>query len=373
MQRLMAILSPRQWEVIVALAAPLLIGCTLLAGEIALRIEQYRQFGHTALVEATIDQMYWDVVGDRRRPRPNTAMGRIHFSDQGFRGEAVTMPKPQDVIRIAFLGPSTVLDPYVHDDAQSWPAVTLAHLRKAYPACRFDAINAGVPGYDLRAIEKRFIEDTLGLQPDIAILQGTDMTNRARKHIKARGGDADPYRPSWLARQSYLWQKIEKNIEAQRLLRIAARADLAMRLNFPSMLADLAPETERLLSTAQQHGVLPVLVENAFRQRREQSIDEQLAGGAQRALYMPNVYVADITEAIYAYNTVLRDVATAKATPFIATLDRMPSRPDYYVDTSHTTAAGSAVLGAIVGEGLVANTAIAQLIAERGKGCNAAR
>ncbi len=370
MRRLMAALSPRQREIIVALAAPAVLGCALLTGEATLRIEQYRHFGSAAPVEVAVDRNIWEFAGERRRPRPNAAMGRIRFSDQGFRGESVAMPKPPGVIRIAFLGPSTVLDHYAHDEAQSWPAIAVAQLRKAYPGCRFDFINAGMPGYDLRAVEDRFVEDTLALRPDVAIFQGTDMTSRARQHIKARGGDSSPYRPSWFARHSYLWRKIEVNLVAQRLLRIAARSDLAMRLDLPAMLAGLAPETEHLLSTAQQHGVLPVLVENAFRQRREQSIDEQLAGGAQRALFLPNVYIADMTEAIYAYNTVLRDVAAVRATPFIATLDRMPARPNYYIDSTHTTVAGSAALGTIVGDRLATAPEFTRLVAERG-GCGA--
>ena len=83
-----------------------------------------------------------------------------------------------------------------------------------------------------------------------------------------------------------------------------------------------------------------------------------------------NVYIADMTEAIYAYNTVLRDVAAVRATPFIATLDRMPARPNYYIDSTHTTVAGSAALGTIVGDRLATAPEFTRLVAERG-GCGA--
>ena len=329
-------------------------------------------------MEVAADQNIWEIVGERRRPRPNTALGSIHFSAQGFRGQTVTMPKPEGTIRVAFLGASTAVDLYVGNDDKTWSAVATERLRAAFPGCRFDFVNAGVPGDTVRAVEGRFVEDTMPLAPDIAVFLLNDLMTLAHRQL---GGSTGDYQPSWFARHSYLWLKVEKNLDAQRLLRIAGRRDSALRLDLPSMLAGVDADTGRLLAAATERQVLPVIVEKAAWLRREQTLGEQmavagasnLAGAAKRSVYLPYVYIGDVTEAFYVYNERLRETAAAHAVPFIATVDRLPARPNYYVDTVHTTDAGSLVLGTIVGDSLAANPVVARMIAERGQGCRSAR
>ncbi len=377
--RRLAALPPWQRDVFIGLAAPAALCMVFAAGEIALRAEQYYRFGSQGpAVESVVNRNVWESVGERRRPRPNAVLGRIQFSDQGFRGKAVAIPKPEGTVRIAFLGASGTFDLFVTHDNETWPAVAMARLGAAYPRCRFDFVNAGVLGDITRAVESRFVEDTQPYAPDIAVVMLNDIFSMARRHLNLGDGE---YRPSWLAKHSHLWRTVEKNMEAEQLLRIAGRRDLAKRIDLPVMLADVGSEAGHLLATTKEQGVLPVVVEKAPWLRREQSADEQLAlagatnlaGTATRAVYVPQAYTGDVTEAFYSYNARLREAAAAHAAPFIATVERMPARPNYYADTVHTTAAGSAILGAIVGDGLAANTAVARLIAERGKGCNAAR
>src|SRR4051812_31977478 len=97
-----ASISPRGWELIAGLIAPVLLAGALLSGETILRIQQARAFGPNEAVETKIAEEVWEIFDGRRRPRPNAVMGRIHFNSSGFRGAELTMPKPEGLIRIGF-------------------------------------------------------------------------------------------------------------------------------------------------------------------------------------------------------------------------------------------------------------------------------
>ena len=117
--------------------------------------------------------------------------------------------------------------------------------------------------------------------------------------------------------------------------------------------------------------VLPVLVENSSLLRREQSLSQQAENAEVGVLYLPNIFVGDLTEAYYRFNDELRAVAKEYSLPYIETMNALPADPAYYVDTHHTTRAGSRILGEVVGKSLAKHPSIRALIAQRGKGCAA--
>lgn len=366
---MLGFVSPRQWEVIAGLAAPVLLLGALACGEGLLRFQQYRAFGGAQAVETEVDEGVWEAVGDRRRPRANAAMGAIKFNALGFRSATLVVPKPAGVVRIGFFGSSTTMDLYVESERETWPAIATDELRRAYPRCRIDYFNAGVVGYDVRASQARLFEDAGEAKPDIVVFLFNDVSGRARRQLEAKGVEAKPYEPSWFATQSLLWQKLEKNETAEALKRLAARKDKANRLDLDALIAPLMQELDSLTKQVEAHGMLPVFVASAPRIRRSQSLTTQADNAISRVLYMPKVFIGDITESFYRYNDALKQTAAAHRVPYVETIEQMPDGASFYVDSSHTTVEGSRIFGRIVGKALGVDVQIRELLHQRGQGC----
>jgi hypothetical protein len=215
----------------------------------------------------------------------------------------------------------------------------------------------------------RLTDDAIAYAPDVAVYLVNDLSTRGRKQLVARGIKSEPYQPRWLARRSMLWLKLEKNAVSTRLERVAARKDIANRLDLDAIGRDLRRDLDQLVVATEAVHVLPVLVGLAPRIRREQPVATQAANAMSRVLYMPNVYIGDMTESFYRNNDELRAVAAARRAPYIETIDKMPARAEYYVDSSHTTRQGSRALGAIVGEEMARDPAVRARLNAHGRGC----
>jgi hypothetical protein len=363
-----AAISPRGWEIVAGLVAPVLLLGTLLGGESVVRFQQYRAFGANQAFETKLEKTIWEEFNGRRRPLPGANMGRIHFNANGFRGEELASPKPKGLIRVGFFGTSTTMDPYVDRETDTWPAIVVSRLREEFPGCKFDYLNAGVAGYDLMAVKSRLVEDAMPLQPDIAVIMVNDITARGRDQL---GGATGVYKPSWLASRSLLWLKLEKTAESERLKRAAERIDASKRLDLDAMSRDVRRDIRAVLDQVEKLKLATVLVENASRLRREQPLPVQAENALSEVLYLPNVYVGDLTESYYRYNGELRAAARDYRISYIPTMDRIPATPAYYVDTHHTTKAGSRILGQIVGDSLAADPSIRTLVRDRGNNCAA--
>ena len=368
-RRRIARIAPRRLEIFAGLIAPSLLGVALLAGEAILRFEQWRVFGANQAFETKIQEDIWELRDGRRRPRPGAEMGHTRFNAQGFRGNTLPVPKPDGVVRIGFFGSSTTAEVHIGNISQTWLVVAMARFGSAYPNCRLDFFNAGVPGYSVGDVHRRIAEESAPLQADIAVITINDATSRGRKQLAARGEDAKAYRPSWLAERSLLWLKLEKNGEAQRLKRLALRRDVANRLDFAVLKRDLHLDLISLVQTVRAQSALPILVENAPILRREQSLETQAEYAINRLLYLPGLFIGDMTESLYRYNETLGDVAKQARIPLIRTLDAMPAKRVFYRDATHTTASGNRRLGEVVGAALSADPAVRQVLNQRGAGC----
>jgi hypothetical protein len=362
-------LPPRWKEIIVATSVPALLIVLFIFGETLLRWEQYRNFGGANAVETAIDQRIWERTDNRRRPLPNARLGKVEFSEDGFRGKKLQQPKPQNRIRVGFFGSSTTIDLYVIEESQTWPAIAMQQLSSAFPDCEFDYFNAGVPGYNVPATLARLKEDAVQYKPDIGVFLLNDINSRAREQLRLVGRKMSAYKPSKLASASLLLLKLEKNTEALRLQRLAARPDFSSRLNLEQLREQLIDDLNRAAGAVSDEVLLPVFVENATRLRKEDSVEEQINVAKSRLLYMPGIYIGDIVNALYLYNEILKEAASANNIVWIETLEEMPSDARYFVDTSHTNKSGSKLFGELVGQQLSGNTNVQSLISNRGNGC----
>jgi lysophospholipase L1-like esterase len=98
---------------------------------------------------------------------PNSSPDRFIHNNLGFRGEDMSIQKPEGTIRIAVLGSSLVYDPSL-DLADSYPHRLQQYLREQ--GYNVEVINAGVANYTTLEVLTMFTTSVLELDPDIAII-----------------------------------------------------------------------------------------------------------------------------------------------------------------------------------------------------------
>ena len=119
------------------------------------------------------------------------------LNEQGFRGSALRLPKPCDVLRIVCVGDSHTFGEGV-DDSETWPGLLEARLRGQLSQ-RVEVANAGVQGYDT-AQEALWLEHfALDLEPDLVLLQF--FINDANGPGRSRPGADDGL--GWLVRAAH--------------------------------------------------------------------------------------------------------------------------------------------------------------------------
>lgn len=87
----------------------------------------------------------------------------------GFRGEEITVPKPDDVYRIITLGGSTTYGLSL-DPSEAWPARLQQTLRTDYGYDNVEVVNLGVPAYTTWHSLVNFQMRGLELEPDLVIV-----------------------------------------------------------------------------------------------------------------------------------------------------------------------------------------------------------
>jgi lysophospholipase L1-like esterase len=102
-------------------------------------------------------------------PAPSYAKERNRHNALGYRGEEISLAKPEGQFRIVLLGGSTTYTSFVKDYEKSFPHRLERQLRKrGYAGIR--VINAGVPGYTSYESLINFEFRALDLDPDMVIV-----------------------------------------------------------------------------------------------------------------------------------------------------------------------------------------------------------
>ncbi len=129
----------------------------LLLGEVVLRIYRSQQ---KAVFASQLDN--WE-IGDENVgwvPRPGFTYQAAHINSLSFRGDEITLEKPDGITRIVSIGDSTTFGVL---DQLSYPE----RLNNRLQECHYQVINAGVEAYNSFYALNRFQYDILPLDPDI--------------------------------------------------------------------------------------------------------------------------------------------------------------------------------------------------------------
>jgi hypothetical protein len=344
-------LTERQKEIATGLTILLAIGLGFGAGEAALRIVQMAKFGTPTTVEESVNFAI-DAVTGLRLPVPGSTHGRINYNSLGFRGPELQVPKPDGALRIAYLGSSTTLDPY-SSDSGSWTAVATEVLQQAVENCEIDYLNAGVAGFATDRMLRYFDGRVRQAEPDVVVVVPSDINLDLDSYMVRHGlHDGLHYRPSWLARHSVLWSKLEMNATIIKRQRAAMRSN--GRDDIP--VSEIVPAFDRrlraLVSAIRMNGSQPVLLMMGGQVRRGQSKSDQVEAAATDLFYMPYITIEGLLDVKDQYARVVRRVGSDLQVPVIALRSTVPADKEHYRDSSHYTPVGSAKAGRAIGEAL---------------------
>ncbi len=92
----------------------------------------------------------------------------------GFRGGAITQPKPVDTLRIAVLGDASVFGVGVKED-ETFAKVLERELSAALRARKVEVLNCGIPGADLRYEIALCRTRILDFDPDVVLACATEL------------------------------------------------------------------------------------------------------------------------------------------------------------------------------------------------------
>ena len=149
---------------LILLAVSILVA--LLAIEGAVRVRQYMKYGTTAVV---LNAYVYDPKSDLWVPGPQMNRKQIQLDSGGFRNPELENPKPENRIRLAFLGASTTFCAEVSSNETTWPHLVARELSKRYRGVTFDYVNAGVPGYVVERSLRNLRLRVAPLQPDFIL------------------------------------------------------------------------------------------------------------------------------------------------------------------------------------------------------------
>jgi hypothetical protein len=337
-------------------------------GEGLLRFVQRGQFGTAAHVERSV-QFYRDQQTGLRLPVPNAMQGKIHINSLGFRSPEIPVPKPPGTVRLAFLGSSIAYDPYV-DNASTWPHLVTQAIQAAYPTCRVDYINAGVPGFSSPRIFVYYLAYVSKLEPDIVVLLPTDtsvaLSNLARRKRVHTG---IPVQPSWFAQHSELWATIEKNMQMSKLQQAAFFPQGKLTFTYEELAAELRPALEALASQVTQDQRLLVIVTVGEQLRAGQDRKEQQRAAGTALYSMPFASIPGLLKAGQYSNEVIAGIAKDSNAILIEVHDQIPGTPVYYMDTNHFRPAGSRLMAERISSVLLRAPAVRQLFEARQELC----
>jgi lysophospholipase L1-like esterase len=337
----------------------LVLGAALL--EAAVRVRFYLSHGSwTALLGFTTHE-----VSGLPIPIPGRLAGPIEIDSLGFRNPELALPKPEGVMRLAFLGGSTTFCAEAAEGAHAWPARVRDLLAESYPETEFDFVNAGVSGYSIERSSLNLKHRVAQLDPDVIFIYHA--TNDITKDTRKLAQDAGVYQGhgdggSFMAKYSQAWALIEKNLLFQK--RMSALKDEGGRLEIvgDTVAADFEQRLTQLVQDAQACAQLVVLPTFSHQVRREQTAERRLDACNTSLYYMPYMSPDGCLIAFEAYNAAIRRVAAATGALLVEGEYDIPGDREHFNDSVHLIGPGLRLMGERVGRALIASPELKALL-----------
>lgn len=356
--------STRRAEVLTGLVILGLSFGSFFLAELGLRAMQTAQFGVQRDVE-TSSAFYVDDESGLRLIKPNRNLGRSRINNLGFRGPDVSAEKPDDVVRIVFLGSSTTYDASA-PEGRNWPHRTATLFSEAVSGCRVDFINAGQPGFGTETMIKLYQVRLKELDADMAIVLPGDINQDLDWLAGQQGFDSTHYTPSLLASLSVLWAKLEKNFRIIELQRQAFSRTGKVKLDLQALAQRFRDRLAVLTGLMQDDGLLVAVAKIGSQLRPGQDEGFQVQAANTALFFMPHVALPDIVATRLRFNEVIAELSRERDFVELDSSLQVPADAAYYSDTVHFTPAGSELMAQGTVQQLLAAPEVERLLKSRG-------
>lgn len=280
--------------------------------------------------------------------KPGSSDGVIRLNNKGFRSPDIETEKPDDVIRVAFLGSSSMFDPFASSNERTWPHLTVELLKAEFPEQKIDFINAALPGSSTARIEKLYENFVTEFKPDLIILRTNDLNHDTAYLARNQGiYDGVPFRISAVGNRFQTWKRVEKNLIV--LGRTLASLSDRNKLNVESVpVANVYRDrVVHLIEACKERGSTVVLTE-CNRLNKDRSLFQNLRAMSTRCLYMPYLSLRGLIKLEEAYHAARVAAARQTGITHIDTSKSIPSDRKHYADATHFRDAGSARLAQVL-------------------------
>lgn len=340
--------------------------CSLIVSLIALEIflwlfapvpdpyEKYYQY-FNQFVRKEYRKNYRDVT-ELEAALPG-ADGENVFStnNMGFRGDYLTMPKPENEFRIFILG-SSIAENYYLDDSESLDAVLQKELGKQVPeSLSVKVYNAGQSANNSDDFISMLVHRVVHLEPDMIIVYGPDLYPPLRDHDYLHYmGDAPKKKFPLLhflatefqipRRVYYLVKQIaptdEELIETVTLksrhmqmiekLSSIPVSDERPKTNIPAYRKNLIT----IIGTAKAHKIKVVLMTS--QSTWNSTIDPEVKKYHLGLFYGEKQFREDfMQDALESYNDAMRKLSVEYSVPVFDSVKIMPKSTEYFYDDYH--------------------------------------
>jgi len=326
--------------------------------EAAVRVRAWIKHGQS--VVRIEDSYRRDEKTGLRLPRPGFSTSRLTINSLGFRSPEISIEKPAQTYRIAFLGASTTYSADVSGEEKTWPHLVVKALEDAHPHRSFEYINAGVPGFTTHDSLVRFEVEVGALDPDLVVIYHAtnDLSGNSRASARAQGlsGAAESKTLSWLSKWSLFVYLVEKNLRIIALQQATDDASNKMDVDAAALAIPFETSLRELVRTVQASGAKVALVTFATRLHAAQTPEEQIEAALTALYYMPYMTPAGLIESFNAYNDVIRKVAREEGAIVVEAAKAVPGDVSQFIDSVHFTELGSSTMANVVASVLRSET-----------------
>jgi len=331
----------RRIEVVIGLTILVGILGTLIGVEGLLRAQASAQFGNPEAAFEFSALYSRDASTGLYRLNPGARSGKISVNGYGFRGPEIAPQTGGKIVQIAFIGHSTTLDPY-SGETENWPYLVSRGIGADMPDCRVEFMNGGVPGYATGGMIRYFDAYIRPHKPVLTFLLTADYNINLNRQAKAQGLATYADRsPDWLADNSLLIAKVQKNSRAVALMRAAYSNAGKLVPNWTQLESEFNKTMTDAITKIAGSSRLVAVLTTAYRLRRDQSRAEQLSSAETELAFAPYLSIPQFIEAQGRLNRVVEAAARKSDAVLIADENSVPGTAQYYADSNHFTPAGS--------------------------------
>lgn len=282
---------------------------------------------------------------------PGTAFANIEVDPLGFTSPQVAVPKPEDTLRLLFLGDSVVLGAALKQADRLAGKVTPV-LGAALSGCKMDYVTIAGPSYRLSDLATLLGESRSQIDPDGVVL----MIGGIRDIFLSMEEQGGPFtglaqEPGWLERRSVLFDRWQT---------FYARADIARRPPSDTPFGPIDPDEfsrtylemiDRLAATI---GDVPVVVvENRGRDRADDTDADLGLAELAVATHLDGMNGAGIRHLEDLQKSTLQRAAALHGWAYVDPLADLPPTDTYFRDPMHLTAEGVSAIAPVIAERLL--------------------